>query len=383
MNAFALTVDRDASGQERSSWKLVRSEAGNTWDPAAKEWPAENVTGFISYDYKNKLEALSTSFPDDSGFPGFFFLDSEHPEYFGSDLHSAINACATNTTERGHVKLQCLITKEEYLKKVGNIKDHILRGDIYELNFCQKFEAWNTVIDPARVFSRLYERSHAPFAALMKAGPCYFIGASPERFLMKKGRTLLSQPMKGTAPRGETQVKDDQEMENLALNEKERSENIMITDLVRNDLSRIAKKASVSVSELCRVYRFKNVHQMISSISCELRSGVSFTDILQATFPMGSMTGAPKISAMRLIDRYEGTGRGLYSGAFGSISSSGDLDLSVAIRSIFYNEQKKYLSFMVGSAITAGSEPEREYEECMLKAKTMIEALDVDFRKFA
>ncbi len=162
----------------------------------------------------------------------------------------------------------------------------------------------------------------------------------------------------------------------LAKDPKERSENIMITDLVRNDLSRIAEKGSVSVEELCTIYTFEQVHQMISTVTCSVAQITSSVEILRNTFPMGSMTGAPKISAMQIIEETEDAKRGLYSGAIGYFSPSGDFDFNVVIRSILYNSSTKYVSFSVGGAITINSVPEREYEECLLKAKAMREVLN-------
>ena len=206
-------------------------------------------------------------------------------------------------------------------------------------------------------------------------GTHYLICASPERYLQKNSNKLLSQPIKGTIKRSPEPVEDAQLKIDLKTSLKEQSENIMIVDLVRNDLSRIAKRGSVTVEELCTIYSYKQVHQMISSISCELKDNITFTEIIKSTFPMGSMTGAPKVSAMKLIEHYESSKRGLYSGTLGYINPEGDFDFNVVIRSILYNTKNKYASFMVGSAITDKSVAEAEYEECLLKAKAMFEVL--------
>ena len=201
------------------------------------------------------------------------------------------------------------------------------------------------------------------------------MSASPERYLKKVGNQLISQPIKGTARRFADAVLDAQAKEQLSTDPKERSENIMIVDLVRNDLSRTAAKGSVQVEELCAIYSFEQVHQMISTITSEMLPEYKAVDALQTTFPMGSMTGAPKISAMQIIEQLEETKRGLYSGAVGYFTPEGDFDFNVVIRSILYNEQNQYVSFSVGSAITALSVPENEYEECLVKAKAMREVL--------
>jgi para-aminobenzoate synthetase component 1 len=282
-----------------------------------------------------------------------------------------INHSWSNST----VKIESRITKQEYIAAVKELQKHIRRGDIYEVNFCQEFYSENAVINTAEVYQNFNSISSAPFSAFCKFDNHYVLSSSPERFLQKRGNTLISQPIKGTRKRSGNSIEDNQLKYDLLNDTKERSENVMIVDIVRNDLSRIAKKGTVKVDELFGIYSFKQVHQMISTISCEVKESVSFSDIIRATFPMGSMTGAPKISAMKLIEQYESSKRGLYSGALGYISPDGDFDFSVVIRTILYNEEKKYLSFMVGSAITDKANAEQEYEECMLKAKAMFEVL--------
>ncbi|MGB8704033.1 MAG: anthranilate synthase component I family protein, partial [Gillisia sp.] len=227
----------------------------------------------------------------------------------------------------------------------------------------------------AKVFSDLNTISSSPFATYLKFDEFTLMSASPERYLQKKGTRIFSEPIKGTARRSGDSKQDKLIAEQLSKDPKENSENIMIVDLVRNDISKIAKKGSVQVEELCKVYSFKQVHQLISTISAELQPEISPVEALKATFPMGSMTGAPKISAMKIIEELEETKRGLYSGAVGYFTPLGDFDFNVVIRSILYNSEKKYVSFSVGGAITAKSEPEKEYEECLLKAKAMREVL--------
>ena len=199
--------------------------------------------------------------------------------------------------------------------------------------------------------------------------------ASPERYLRKEANKVISQPIKGTAKRFSDETLDNNSKIALEQNPKERAENIMIVDLVRNDLSHTAIKGSVAVEELCGIYTFEQVHQMISTVVSTVENSVSPVEILRTTFPMGSMTGAPKISAMNIIEELEETKRGLYSGAVGYFTPENDFDFNVVIRSILYNAREKYLSFSVGSAITSQSIPEQEYEECLLKAKAMFEVL--------
>jgi para-aminobenzoate synthetase component 1 len=267
------------------------------------------------------------------------------------------------------------ISKENYLLKVEAMLQHIHRGDIYEANFCMEFYADTTTIEPLAIYQKLNSISNSPFATFFKNNQDYLLCASPERYLKRDSDKVISQPIKGTSKRFEDPILDENSKNELLQNPKERSENIMIVDLVRNDLSHTATKGSVVVEELCGVYTFEQVHQMISTVVSTVESSTSPTEILKSTFPMGSMTGAPKISAMKIIEELEETKRGLYSGAVGYFTPDNDFDFNVVIRSILYNATEKYLSFSVGSAITSRANPEQEYEECMLKAKAMFEVL--------
>lgn len=251
------------------------------------------------------------------------------------------------------------------------ILEHIKRGDIYEVNFCQEFYAENATINPAAVYQHLNDISEPPFASFLKMEQQYALCASPERYLKKEGSKIISQPIKGTAKRLISTIDDAQIAADLARDEKERAENVMIVDLVRNDLSKTAKKGAVQVEELCKVYSFKQVHQMISTVVSEIDPQLHPIETLRSTFPMGSMTGAPKVSAMKIIEHLEASKRGLYSGAIGYFTPENDFDFNVVIRSILYNEEKKYISYSVGSAITIKSDAAKEYEECLLKAKAM------------
>lgn len=274
------------------------------------------------------------------------------------------------------LKTSIRTSKESYIQKVNEVLAHIQRGDIYEANLCQEFYSETSQINPLESFFHLNEISRAPFSAFLKLDNLFALSASPERYIQRIGDTVISQPIKGTAKRLKNKADDIKIAQQLAQDPKERSENIMITDLVRNDLSRIAKKGSVAVEELCAIYTFEQVHQLISTISCTVPQNTPSVSILRNTFPMGSMTGAPKISAMQIIEDMEDAKRGVYSGAIGYFSPNGDFDFNVVIRSILYNSHKKYVSFSVGSAITINSIPEKEYEECLLKAKAMRQVLN-------
>lgn len=349
--------------------------------------------GFITYDYKNKIEDLNSSNIDGVKFPEKHFFTPEILfELFESkvkvnyidavcseqDIYSIIvdiEKLELSNTQLNPVKVKSRTLKEEYIKNVEQLKEHIQLGDIYEVNYCQEFYAERVKVNPILIYQELNKKSPTPFSCFIKCGDKYLMSATPERFIQKTGNKIISQPIKGTIKRGEHLEEDNQLKEQLFNDVKERSENVMIVDLVRNDLAKIAQRGTVNVDELCGIYTFPQVHQMISTVSAEIDDFVSFDEIIKATFPMGSMTGAPKIRAMELIEKYETTKRGLYSGTVGYVAPTGDFDFNVVIRSLQYNQRDEYLSFIVGGAITALSEPQKEYEECLLKAKAMLEVL--------
>lgn len=269
---------------------------------------------------------------------------------------------------------QSLVDENTYLKNFESLKNHIQQGDIYEINYCIPFLAKADLANPYHLWQHLVLHQPMPFSIYFSYGDLHILSASPERFFTIQQSQILSQPMKGTLRRTD---KMDMEQEQFMLknNPKEQSENVMIVDLVRNDLSRIATKGSVQVDELFGVYAFPTVHQMISTISAILKPETSFTDILEALFPMGSMTGAPKIRAMQLIREYEALSRGAFSGTLGYIDPQGNMDCSVLIRSLFYHAKEKKLTFSAGSAITSQAMGKEEYNECMLKASAIFEVL--------
>lgn len=352
------------------------------------------IFGYLSYDLKNDVEDLQSNNFDGLHFPELFFFQPKKiflikennvevhylnmvDEEFKDDLISIQQTVITqDNLLENDVKIKLRMHKDEYFKKVSKIIDHIHRGDIYEANFCQEFYAENTNIHPLRTYQSLNKISKPPFATYFKLNDKYLLSASPERYLKKEGESIISQPIKGTMKRSLNKKEDEQLKCLLEKDQKERSENIMIVDLVRNDLSKTAVKGSVTLRELCKVYTFEQVHQMISTISSKLEPDVHPVDVIRTTFPMGSMTGAPKISAMKIIEQLEETKRGLYSGAVGYIAPNGDFDFNVVIRSILYNDETKYVSYSVGGAITAKSDPLKEYEECLIKAKAMRTVLE-------
>ncbi len=357
---------------------------------ATNDW----IFGYLTYDLKNDVEELTSSNPDFVLFPDLYFfqpkrlffingniLEMNYLNFISDEMESDFNTILNfsaqgEKTEAILPNIQTRISKESYLEKVGQMLHHIQVGNIYEANFCQEFYAEEATINPLKTFEKLNSISSPPFAAFLKLEEHYLLSASPERYLKKEGVKIVSQPIKGTARREKEEHEDEKLAKTLQSDEKERSENIMITDLVRNDLSRTATRGSVQVEELCGLYSFKQVHQLITTVVSEVTENTSVVDVLKTTFPMGSMTGAPKVSAMKIIDELEETKRGLYSGSLGYISPKGNADFNVVIRSILYNQETKYLSFSVGSAITIKSIPESEYEECLLKAKAMLEVVN-------
>jgi para-aminobenzoate synthetase component 1 len=264
------------------------------------------------------------------------------------------------------------LSRAEYLRLVEHLKRHIHRGDCYEINFCQQFTAI-AAIDPAPAFLRLTDLSPNPFSAFYRIHHHYLLCASPERYLKKTGSKLISQPIKGTSARSGDPWQDLVNKNKLRESKKEQSENVMIVDLVRNDLSKISKEGTVVGEELFGIYSFPHVHQMISTVTGTIEEDISFAEVLKATFPMGSMTGAPKNRVMDLIKQFETGERGIYSGTVGYFTPERDFDFNVVIRSIVYNDKTKEVSFHVGSAITASSDAAAEYEECLLKGKAILE----------
>jgi para-aminobenzoate synthetase component 1 len=345
------------------------------------------VMGFFTYDLKNEIELLSSNNIDALHFPDLYFFAPQHLilfrnggiEVISDDPQQVIDSIQSQTARtvetKYNVELNSRFSKKEYINAVIKIKEHINRGDIYVTNFCQEFFAENASIDPLAAFLRLNSISPNPFAAFFKLKDKYVLSASPERFLAKRGNKLISQPIKGTSKRYNNPEDDKLSKENLKGHPKELQENVMIVDLVRNDLTKSATPGTVNTEELFGIYSFKQVHQMISTVICELKDDVSPVEAIKNTFPMGSMTGAPKISAMQLMEQFERSKRGVYSGAIGYFAPDGDFDFNVVIRTLLYNANDKYLSFQVGSAITYHAEPEKEYEECLLKAQAILEVL--------
>ncbi|MBU3661600.1 MAG: anthranilate synthase component I family protein [Bacteroidetes bacterium] len=385
--AIAVGVKDAVVGSSQNDWEKLKNFSD-------KYYGEEPIFGCLTYDLKNQLEALESEHEDHIAFPPLYFFVPEHLLLFDAQEQlmllseqgeSILNAIKNirlepSTDDENMTKpiLEAKVNKTQYIETIDKLKQHIVEGDVYEINYCVEFFIKDAQIDPYLVYERLKEKSPTPFGAFFKLNQQYLLCASPERFMKKEVDKLYSQPIKGTAKRA-SDAKADQAIKIQLLNsEKERAENLMIVDLVRNDLAKSSKFGSVTVDELFGIYSFKQVHQMISTVSATISPEVHPIEAIANAFPMGSMTGAPKVKAMELIEKYEVTKRGLYSGAIGYLAPNGDFDFNVVIRSIQYNAATKYLNFMVGSAITYDANPEQEYEECLLKAQAMLHALNAE-----
>ncbi|MDC7998074.1 anthranilate synthase component I family protein [Gilvibacter sediminis] len=386
--AFALGSLAQLEVQSGSAFKALRN-----FRKVHPDW----MFGYLGYDLKNELEALNSDNTDVLGFADMHFVVPErliilkgeicsfsYPENLVDSIVTDLKAIRATPVEQGSeeavdskpIRVRLRTTKDTYFERFENIQYHLHRGDIYETNFCQEFYADEAEIDPWGIYNHLNAIAEAPFSTFVRFGEHYILSSSPERYLQRRGNRVISQPIKGTAKRGATPEEDHRLKTALQQNPKERSENIMITDLVRNDLSQLAVPGTVAVEALCELHSFKQVHQLISTVAAEVPENTDSVALIEATFPMGSMTGAPKVAAMQIAEAQEDFKRGVYSGAIGYFDPKGDFDFNVVIRSILYNAQKGYLSFPVGGAITAAANAKDEYEECLLKAKAMRQVLE-------
>lgn len=367
----------------------VTANAGDAFEQLAR-FRQQNpgfISGFFGYDLKNEIEDLVSKNTDRLGFPDLYFfapgivvtINGDELNIDGGDeneIFAAIERIELSTADPSpDINLSPRFSRQEYIQAVNQIKEHINRGDIYVTNFCQEFYAGDVKLDALRVYQKLNRLSPAPFSSFFKWNGNYIICASPERFLAKRGNKLISQPIKGTARRDADTATDQTLIDGLRNDPKELQENVMIVDLVRNDLTLSAKRGTVKTEKLFGIQSFKQVHQMVSTVVCELKEDVTCVEAVRNSFPMGSMTGAPKISAMQLMEQYERSRRGIYSGAIGYFCEDNDFDFNVVIRTLLYNSFSKYLSVQVGSAITYHADADREYEECLLKAKAILEVL--------
>ena len=375
----------------------------NIFEQLHRYWQTQQswLFGFLGYDLKNEIENLSTAHSDALHLPDLYFVvpdlvitlsksnevaiwhnAKQYPHFDAREIWEQIAQTppiAMGQHPKVAIDLQNRLSPDEYINKVKHLLQHIQRGDIYEVNFCQEFYATTSLpIAPtsaaysanmAAYFWQLNQHAQAPMSAYLKLPDNkYVLCASPERFMQKRGNKVWSQPIKGTIKRGTTPQADEALKQQLYNDPKERAENVMIVDLVRNDLTRSAIYGTVKVEELFGVYSFQTVHHLISTITAQINPQCNFADVLHRAFPMGSMTGAPKVRAMQLIDQYETQRRGLFSGAIGYITPQADFDFNVVIRTLLHNSDTAYWSLQTGGAITANAQPEQEYQESLLKA---------------
>ncbi len=373
----------------------LQCKTGNAFEQLKhfQEKQQDWIFGYFTYDLKNEIERLGSNNPDHLRFPDLHFFKprvvlalKDYTLTIHADQIESIEQTKSTLFDQPedfpHVDLSISgtlknqLSRDEYIAKVNKTIDHIEAGDVYEMNFCQEFYHENAEIDPYQLYYNLKHRFPTPFSSFYRNQDHFVISASLERFIKKTGGKLISQPIKGTIKRGETAQEDASLKEQLQNDPKERAENVMIVDLVRNDLAKSSYPGTVNVEELFGIYTFPNVHQMISTVTSQKRQDTHFIDAIKNAFPMGSMTGAPKVKAMELIEHYENFKRGVFSGSIGYISPGGDFDFNVIIRTFLYNQRQKYLSIPVGSAITYDAIAEKEFEECLVKISSLTRALN-------
>jgi len=358
----------------------------NSWVSASSDW----LFGWMGYDARHALSTFNDEHLEPAAMPAVLLIRPRHvvrisngkPEVIKGEWSDEWSHWLTASTPSPDFEIHSEavemlpgISEEDYHKHVQELMHQIQLGNVYEANYCIGFHASQQLKNPIATWKKLNALTQAPFAGYAQCGPWHLLCASPERYLKREGNRVISQPIKGTKRRGTSVEEDDLLKAELQTSRKERAENVMIVDLVRNDLSQCAQRGSVQVDELFGVHSFPTVHHLISTVSCEVSDSCSWVDLIKATFPMGSMTGAPKLSAMKWIGQHERNSRGLYSGTLGYIEPNGNFDFNVVIRSIQYNSQTPGITCNVGGAITALSEIESEYSECMLKASAVLNAL--------
>lgn len=368
----------------------LKTDVGNAFEELKifkakqKRW----LFGYFAYDLKNEIENLSSQNKNQLNFPDLYFFEPRYlifiekgkvviPRNYPEAFHifDSIQNIELPKNQSFDIQLNATIHKTDYLQKVEAIRQKIEEGEVYELNLCNEFYAKNVAFDALSFFHQINEISKSPFAVFFKNKAQFILSASPERFLAKREQTLISQPIKGTIKKGATEEENLWQKVRLHHDRKERAENVMIVDLVRNDLTKSALTGTIKVPELFKIYEFPTINHMISTVTAELNPAVDEVDAIKNTFPMGSMTGAPKVKAMQLIEHFEDSKRGIYSGAIGYFSPDGDFDFNVVIRSLLYNQSNQYLSLQVGGAITYDSIAEKEYQEIQTKAKAIVDLL--------
>jgi para-aminobenzoate synthetase component 1 len=389
---YAMMLDNCESGVDRyGRFELLLGLGGSgcrritDWDALKRFATLEDswLMGAFPYELKNLLEpSLSTLAPESIAFPETAIFvpeiviaverDSAEVRFLGDGAEELIrNLPPPDFQEKigKSPQFQSNFSRAEYIETIHRLREHIREGDFYEFNLSQSYFADFRLADPAGLFRKLISLSPVPFAAFLQFGSKALICASPERFLQLHNGQLLSQPIKGTAARGKTASIDRRNMKRLRLSVKEQAENVMIVDLTRNDLHRACRPHTVEVPHLFDIQTFPQLHQMVSTVTGRKAAHLNWLQAFSRIFPPGSMTGAPKVKVMEMIDRYEPNARGIYAGSAGYVSPGGDFDLNVIIRSLVYDDVAEKLSYHVGGAITYDSDPEKEFEETLVKAK--------------
>ena len=355
------------------------------------------AVGHFSYDLCHHFEKLPRTAVDDLNIPdlnlGFYnggiVFNHQTREYFVTDAQ--INSKAEKRVDyiikklkeakvpnlktkqaNKDIKIKSNLSKKEYYKAINRIKDYIENGDIYQANMTQRFET-ELREEPLALYSKLRQVNPAPFAAYLNFKDYQILSSSPERFIRAKNNKLFTRPIKGTRPRGKNKAEDMKLKQELINSEKDKAELLMIVDLERNDFSKVAKTGTVKVPELFVVEKYPTVFHLVSQVECELDEKYDAVDCIRNTFPGGSITGAPKIRAMEIIDELEPTQRNIYTGSIGYLDFNGDMDLNIVIRTMVTKAKKVY--FQVGGGIVWDSDAAAEYQESLDKGKALVEAL--------
>ena len=356
--------------------KSLQKREGNPWNHLAefREKYGGWLFGYLGYDLKNHKEELHSENKELIQAPELYFMvpgllleiDSEHSvKTLVGEV--TLNSAKSRSSSELSITHKKRISKAEYIRNVEQTKRDIYEGEYYEINLSHPLE-FELKGDSWDLYEAMKAVGPVPFGGYAQIDELSICCSSPERFLARKGNRVWSQPIKGTASR-QQESEAIFDIERLQKSEKERAENLMIVDLVRNDLSRVAEKRSVKVSGLFEVQSFETVHQMVSTVECTVPEKTKSIEVIKECFPMGSMTGAPKIASMKAIEKYESYKRGIYSGALGYIKPNGDFDFNVIIRTAIIEGEK--LIYPVGGAITSDSDPEAEWEETLVKARAI------------
>ncbi len=326
----------------------------------------------VAYDHlENKVYIISTGFPEEGE------AQEVRKQARLAELKQALSSAVTSNGEAGkeiNAGLKGNFTHQEYLNAVQMCREYIMAGDIFEVNLSQRFDA-ELPIQSYELYRRLRSLNPAPFACYLGFDGVEIVSASPERFIKLTGDLVETRPIKGTRPRGSNPAEDEAIAKELTNSYKDRAENVMIVDLERNDLGRVCRYGTVNVSELLVLEKYATVFQLVSTVEGRLREGSNCIDLLKGTFPGGSITGAPKVRSMEIIDELEPTRRSVYTGNIGYIGFNGDLDLNIAIRTFIVKDGRAF--FQVGGAVTYDSDPQAEYIETLDKAKALLMALGI------